>query len=216
MMGWLIALGILIFLGILPLGISFRYGSEGAVVRALVGPVQWKVFPAKKKEPKPKKETKPKKQKEPKQAKETTGQTGTQKAESSQKPKEKGGPISDFLPLVYVAVDLLADFPRLFRIHRLDANVILGGSDPADLGENYGKACAALGNLWPRLEEIFVIRRRDIKMQCDFESSETKITARLDISVTIGRLLGFTLRHGTKALREFLKIMKKRKGGATV
>jgi hypothetical protein len=38
----------------------------------------------------------------------------------------------------------------------------------------------------------------------------------VDISVTIGRLLGFTLRHGTKALREFLKIMKKRKGGATV
>ena len=115
-----------------------------------------------------------------------------------------------------MALDLLADFPRLFRIHRLDVNVILAGSDPADLGENYGKACAALGNLWPRLEEIFVIRRRDIQMQCDFESAETKINARLDISVTIGRLLGFTFRHGTKALREYLNIMKKRKGGATV
>ena len=55
-MGWLIALGLLIFLGILPLGVSFRYGSDGAVIRALVGPVQWKVFPAKKKEPKSKKE----------------------------------------------------------------------------------------------------------------------------------------------------------------
>ena len=209
-MGWLIALGILIFLGILPLGISFRYGSEGAVVRALVGPVQWKVFPVKKKEPKPKKEAKPKEK-----TKKTAGKPAKQKP-VQEKPKEKGGPLSDFLPLVYVALDLLADFPRLFRIHRLDANVILGGSDPADLGENYGKINAALGNLWPRLEEIFVIRRRDIKMQCDFESTETKITARLDISVTIGRLLGFTLRHGTKALREFLKIMKKRKGGATV
>ena len=209
-MGWLIALGILIFLGVLPLGVSFRYGADGAVLRALVGPAQWKVFPAKKKDPKPKKEKKPKKTK-PKPQK-----TATKKAASPQKPKEKAGPISDFLPLVYVALDLLADFPRLFRIHRLDANVILAGSDPADLGENYGKACAALGNLWPRLEEIFVIRRRDIKMQCDFESTETKISARVDISVTIGRLLGFTLRHGTKALREFLKIMKKRKGGATV
>ena len=209
-MGWLIALGILIFLGILPLGISFRYGSEGAVVRALVGPVQWKVFPAKKKEPKPKKETKTKEK-----TKKTAQKPAKQKP-AEEKPKEKGGPISDFLPLVYVALDLLADFPRLFRIHRLDANVILGGSDPADLGENYGKINAVLGNLWPRLEETFVIRRRDIKLQCDFESTETKITARLDISVTIGRLLGFTFRHGTKALREFLKIMKKRKGGATV
>ena len=115
-----------------------------------------------------------------------------------------------------MALDLPADFTRLFRIHRLDVNVILAGSDPADLGENYGKACAALGNLWPRLEEIFVIRRRDFRMQCDFESADTKINARLDISVTIGRLLGFTFRHGTKALREYLNIMKKRKGGATV
>ena len=209
-MGWLIALGILLFLGTLPLGISFRYGSGGAVVRALVGFVQWKVFPAKKKEPKEKKETKPKDK--PKK----TAKTGAKQEKTEKKPKEKGGPLSDFLPLVYVALDLLADFPRLFRIHRLDVNVILAGSDPADLGENYGKACAALGNLWPRLEEIFVIRRRDIRMQCDFESSETKINARLDISVTIGRLLGFTFRHGTKALREYLKIMKKRKGGATV
>ena len=208
-MGWLIALGILLFLGTLPLGVSFRYGAEGPVVRALVGLIQWKVFPGKKKEPKPKKKPKPAKKKE------APKKTGQKKA-PAQKPKEKAGPITDFLPLVYVALDLLADFPRLFRIHRLDANVILAGSDPADLGENYGKACAALGNLWPRLEEIFVIRRRDIKMQCDFESTETKITARVDISVTIGRLLGFTLRHGTKALREFLKIMKKRKGGATV
>lgn len=208
-MGWLIALGILLFLGTLPLGVSFRYGAEGPVVRALVGLIQWKVFPGKKKEPKPKKKPKPEKKKE------APKKTGQKKA-PAQKPKEKAGPITDFLPLVYVALDLLADFPRLFRIHRLDANVILAGSDPADLGENYGKACAALGNLWPRLEEIFVIRRRDIKMQCDFESTETKITARVDISVTIGRLLGFTLRHGTKALREFLKIMKKRKGGATV
>ena len=208
-MGWLIALGILLFLGTLPLGVSFRYGAEGPVVRALVGLIQWKVFPRKKKEPKPKKKPKPEKKKE------APKKTGQKKA-AAKKPKEKAGPITDFLPLVYVALDLLADFPRLFRIHRLDANVILAGSDPADLGENYGKACAALGNLWPRLEEIFVIRRRDIKMQCDFESTETKITARVDISVTIGRLLGFTLRHGTKALREFLKIMKKRKGGATV
>lgn len=210
-MGWLIALGVLIFLGILPLGVSFRYGSDGAVIRALVGPVQWKVFPAKKKEPKPKKE-----KAKPKEKPKKTAKPGAKKAPAEQKPKEKGGPISDFLPLVYVALDLLADFPRLFRIHRLDANVILGGSDPADLGENYGKACAALGNLWPRLEETFVIRRRDIKMQCDFESTETKIIARLDISITIGRLLGFSFRHGTKALREFLKIMKKRKGGAVV
>lgn len=210
-MGWLIALGILLFLGTLPLGVSVLYGSDGAVVRVLLGLVKWKVFPTKKKEPKPKKEKKPKAPKEKAPAKPKAS-----KPKGKAKPKEKGGPITDFLPLVYVVLDLLADFPRLFRIHRLEANVILGGSDPADLGENYGKACAALGNLWPRLEETFVIRRRDIQLQCDFEASQTLITARLDISVTIGRVLGFGLKYGFRGLREFMKITKMRKGGAKI
>ena len=92
-MGWLIALGILLFLGTLPLGVSFRYGAEGPVVRALVGLIQWKVFPGKKKEPKPKKKPKPAKKKE------APKKTGQKKA-PAQKPKEKAGPITDFLPLV--------------------------------------------------------------------------------------------------------------------
>lgn len=219
MMGWLIALAVLVFLGVLPLGVSVLYDSAGAAVRAMIGPVKVKVFPKKKKEKKPKakkekpkKNTPPQEQPQPGPAGEGTGK----KKAPAPKEKKQGGPISDFIPLVYVVLDLLADFPRLFRIHRLDLNLILGGGDPADLGENYGKACAALGNLWPRLEETFIIRRRNVKLQCDFESSQTLIEARLDISVTLGRLLGFCFRHGFKALREFIKIINLRKGGAAI
>ena len=52
-MGWLIALGVVVLLAILPLGASVRYNSEGALVRIIAGPFRFTVFP---KAPREKKE----------------------------------------------------------------------------------------------------------------------------------------------------------------
>ena len=95
----------------------------------------------------------------------------------------------------------------------LEVNLVLAGGDPCDLATNSGKAWAALGNLRPRLERLFVIKKRDLEVECDFTSDETLITARLDITITLGRLIALAVRYGIRALREFLKIMKLRKGG---
>ena len=51
-MGWLIALGILVLLAILPLGVGMRYSAEGALVRVIAGPFRITVFPMKKQEKK--------------------------------------------------------------------------------------------------------------------------------------------------------------------
>ena len=48
-MGWWIALGVVFLLGILPLGVSARYGGEGALLRVIAGPVRLTLFPRKKK-----------------------------------------------------------------------------------------------------------------------------------------------------------------------
>ena len=59
-MGWLIALGILAALAVLPLGISARYNSGGLLVKVIAGPVRFTVFPLRKKEKKePSKTEKP-------------------------------------------------------------------------------------------------------------------------------------------------------------
>ena len=55
-MGWWITLGILILLGLLPLGVSVIYDEDGALVRIIAGPLKIKVFPQTKKDKKPKKE----------------------------------------------------------------------------------------------------------------------------------------------------------------
>ena len=199
-MGWLIALGILVLLALLPLGASVSYDSDGPVVKILAGPVKLQVVPAKKKKTKKKKEPKKEKKAESK---------GTAKKE-----KKKGGSITDFLPLVKLVFQLLGDFRRKLRVNRLEMNLVMGGGDPYNLAMNYGKAWAALGSLWPLLEEYFVIKKRDVEIQCDFEASETLITARLDLTITLGSLIALVFVYGFKAVKELINIMNKRKGGA--
>ena len=207
-MGWLIAFIILFLLAILPLGASIKYNSEGPLVRIIAGPIRFTVFPMKKKEKKEKK-PKEKKQKKEKPKKESKKSKDKPKEEK----KEKGGSILDFLPLVQVGLDLLDDFRWKLRLNRLELKLIMAADDPADLGLNYGRAWAAVGNLVPMLERSFVIKKKDIEVECDFTTTETLIVARLDITITLGRMIALAVVNGIRGLREFLKIMKKRKGG---
>ena len=202
-MGWLIAAGVIILLAVLPLGVSARYDADGPWVRVIAGPVRFTVFPAKKKTEKKKKE-KPKETK--KEAKVTSAQ---------QKPtKKKGGSFTDFLPLVQTVFEFLGAFRKKLRVKRLEMKLIMAADDPCDLAINYGKAWAAVGNLMPQLERLFVIKKRNVEVECDFTSDKTLIFARLDLTITLGRLLAIALVYGIRILRQFLAIMKTRKGGA--
>lgn len=215
-MGWWITLGILILLAILPLGVSVKYNSEGPLVRLILGPIRLTLLPAKKKDKKEKKQPEKKKE-EPKP--EPVKQIGKDKPapEPKKEPekKEQGGSLLDFLPLVQTVFDFLGDFRRKLRLDHLELKLILAADDPCDLAINYGRAWAALGNLLPKLEQWFVIKKRDLEVECDFTASETLVIARLDITITLGRLLGALMKFAFRALKEFLNIKKKRKGGAT-
>ena len=201
-MGWLIALAVVVLLAILPLGVSAIYDEAGPLIRLIFGPVKLQVFPSKKKSSAAKKK-KPKKEKA-----QPTGQAGKAQGTS------KGVKLTDFLPIVQTILDFLMDFRRKIRVNRLEMKLTLAGDDPCDLAVNYGRAWAALGNLEPQLDRLFVIKKKDLQVQCDFEETDTRIIARLDLTITIGRLLGLAARYGVRVLREFLSIMKLRKGGA--
>ena len=204
-MGWLIVLGIAALLAALPLGVRVRYDCDGAAVKVLAGPVRILIYPRPKKE-KPKKEGKKLAEKKPKQ------QTGKSAAEASE--KKAGGSLTDFLPLVKLALELLNDFRRKLRVDYLELKLVLAGDDPCDLAVNYGRAWAALGNLLPRLERVLVIRKRDLNVECDFTADSTLVTAGADITITFGKLITLAAVYGVRALKEYLSISKKRKGGA--
>lgn len=199
-MGWLIFLAILIGLGCLPLGVRLRYDEDGPLAAVLLGRLPIVLYPvpgwlkkltSREKKPgenKPKEE-KPKKEK-PKKA-----------AENPQ-----GGSWKKFLPLVQLGLHFLGDFRRKLRVNRLVLRLTLAGDDPCDLAVNYGRAWAAVGNLLAALERAFVIQKRDVEVQCDFLGEETKVVFAMDLTITLGRVLGLLVKYGIRAVTILLKM----------
>lgn len=197
-MGWWIALAVVVLLALLPVGVDVRYDAAGPLARLLAGPVKVTLYPRQEK-----KKKKPGKQK---QTKETPPQTAPE-------PTPKGGSWKDFLPLVKTALAFLGDLRRKLRIDRLECDLILGGTDPAKLAMGYGRAWGAMGSLLAALEQTFTIRKRDVEVQCDFTSPETRVIFRAQITITVGRLLALGVRYGLRALKDYLTLRKIRKGG---
>ena len=216
-MGWWITLGILTLLALVPVGVRVCYDAEGPLVKLVLGPVKLTLFPRPKKDQKPEKEKKEKQSK--RKAKKTAEEANLPKppqppADKKQKGK-KGGSLKDFLPFVKLAFDFLGDFRRKLRMNELYLRLILASSDPCDLAVNYGKTWTAVGNVLPALERWFVIQKRDVEVECDFTASETKVIARLEITMTLGRLLSLAAVYAVRGLKEFIVFRNKRKGGAS-
>ena len=198
-MGWLIALGILALIAIIPIGVSASYDAQGPLLLAVVGPVRVQLIPARRQ-----KESSKKKQK-----------SSTTKPTSSKGPaKKKGGNLQDFLPLLDAVLDFVSAFGRKLRITKLNLKLILASDDPADLALNYGKAWAALGNVVALLENAFVIKNRDLEVECDFQSDSTTIVGGVDLSITVGHIFALLIMQGVPVVKELMKILKLRKGGA--
>ena len=215
---WWITLGILTLLAILPLGVRVSYDAEGLQVKLVLGPLKLTVFPRPKKQA-PKEKDKKQKTEEKKETKPVSETENLPKppqpppAPKAEK-KQKGGSLKDFIPFVRLGLDFLGDFRRKLRMKQLYLRLILASEDPCDLAVNYGRTWTAVGNFLPALERWFVIRKRDVEVECDFTASETKVIARLEITITLGRLLSLAAVYGFRGIREFIVFRNKRKGGA--
>lgn len=240
-MGWLIALGILTALCWLPLGLRLRYDQEGFRAWLKIGPAGWKVYPISRK---PKKSKKSEAPPAPEQRFEPAEKTQPVSEEDPPKPEEskpapeepqpkseepkkqpadgpapaqtRGGSLRDFMPLLQLGKRLLADARRKIRVNHLDLQLVLAAEDPCDLAVNYGRAWALMGSLMAHLERLFVIKKRNTEIQCDFTASEITLTAGLELTITLGRLLWLGLVYGMQALKIFLNMQKNRKGGVAV
>ena len=209
-MGIGIAIAVLVVLAFLPLGIHIRYNDSGFLLRVIVGPIKITIFPRKKK-PKNQKVQSSKKTSEKKTEAAPLGGNPPPPPEPQSEHKEKGGSLTRFLPLIKLALEFLGDFRRKLRLDDLYLRLVLAGDDPCDLAVNYGRVWTALGNLMPQMERLFVIRKRDIQVECDFTAEEVSVIAHLRITITLGRLLMLAVIYGIRVLIEL--ILLKRKGG---
>ena len=201
-MGWLIALGVFVLIAMLPVGAQVLYDTDGLRVFVKAGPVHIPIIPA------------PTKEKKDKPRKETKTKTSSTTATAKSKEKKKGGSIQDFLPVVDKGLDFLSSFRRKLRVTYLELKLVLAGSDPSELAVNYGKGWAILGNFLPLLEQVLVVKRRNLEVECDFLAETTAVLARMDISITVGRLILLLTVNGIPLIVRLLKVLNKRKGGA--
>ncbi len=214
--GW-ITLAVLALLAVLPLGVRVKYDSDGPLVKLILGPIRLTVFPRPPKKEKPKKKTIPAAEEGASQEASLPKPPQPPKPQKKTAPKEqKGGRVTDFIPFAKLALDFLGSFRRKLRINDLQLKLVMASSDPCDLAVNYGKTWAAVGNLLAAMERWFVIQKRNVEVECDFTASETLVTARLDLTITLGRLLSLAVVYGIRAVKEFLNFKKKRKGGAAL
>lgn len=190
---WLIVAGVLLLLALLPVGVTLRYSQTGFAASLVIG-IFHLPLPLQKR----KKKSGAQKPKTPKKK--------ASSAESQE--EERGGSLTRFLPLGRIALRFLGDLRRKLRVDRLTVRLILAGDDPCDLALNYGKANAALGNLLPLLERCFVIRKRDLRVECDFEAVQTKLFAHAKLTILLGRLLWLLLRYGVLLIKEYSTIQK--------
>ena len=193
-MWWLIVVGVVLLILLIPVGIRGCYNHNGGSAWILVGPFRFLLYPDKK----------------------GGNKTSEVVAEFAKKKTVKGGKLSDFYPLFGDVIELLSELRRKLRVKRLIFKVILAGDDPCDLAVNYGKAWTALGNLMPRLEQFLNIKKRDLEVECDFTADKTLIYADIHISIPLVQLVVIVLTNGTRIMKKYWSIIEKRKGGANL
>ena len=198
-MWWPIILLGLLCLGLIPLGVIVTVNQSDVDLRLRIGCFRFAIANDKKEK---KSKEKPKKESFESRA-EATG-------------KRQKNSYKKYLSLVKPVFRFLADFKRKLRVNDLQLKVILGGDDPCDLSVNYGRAWIAVGNLMPLLERFFVIKKRNVEVACDYTADATVYHGKIDVSSTLGRLLQVLIYHGVLIVREYFKIMKQAKDGATL
>ena len=193
----LVIFAVLVLIGCIPVGVDARYGADGIFLAAKIGPFRLQLLPQKPK----------KKKKKPAKQPPAVKPAEKKPAEKKQNPLLSGG-VDWLLQLLGLAFDTLGDLRRKLRVNALMLHVTVpGGDDPAKAAMNYGRAWAAIGALTPAVERLFVIKKRDIQPELNYNETQMKVDAHLVTTITIGRSLALALRAGVG----FLKILNERK-----
>ena len=179
---------ILFFVGCIRIGAQVEYCEEGLFVRVRVGRFLIPVFPLKKDElPKTKKAQK--------------------KAPPEQ--KKKGGLLQlalDFIPLV---LDTVKRLHHKLQVDKLDMELVVCASDPADTAVRYGQANALLGTLWQPMIQTFHVKDGHANVAVNFEEGKTTLYLLVSLSLTIAQTLCLALVFGVKALGIFIRTKRK-------
>ncbi len=192
----LAVLAVLWLISLIRIGGRVRYGQAGLSAFLLMGPVKLQLFPPvrevdgkwKPKAKKPKKKKPPVAEKHKREPKE--GQPGT---------------LSRVMKLLPVVGQACGALKRKIRIDDLELELIWGGTDAAAIALGYGQANAALGMLWPILDNNFKVKRHSFAISMDYNRTEPAVELQAALTLTVGQIFALGVHYGVKALAVWIK-----------
>ena len=216
----LIILGVLLLIGLIPVGAIFKYNGE-TELRLVIAFLRLKLLPKKPKSRKKLEKEKAKKEKKAakKAAKKKKKQAQSLIAKPPAPPKPKQ-PLKDklagLIPWAKLGVRFVGEFfHRRLCIRRLRIRAALAGGDPAKLAMTNGKAWAVIGAVIPILEQGFRIKERQISVYPDFLASKTDVEAEIYVRLRVGGLVLMLIRYAFRAVKLLFAAKKaKKKRGA--
>lgn len=181
---------ILIAVCLLPVGAQVEYSREGFTVKLILGPVWLQLIPAK-----ARKEKKAKDKKE--------------KVEKKEEKPKKGGSLKDFQELIPSALDAVGKISQGIRINSLKLYYTAASGDPANAAIQYGIAWVAVGNVIALIENVFIVKNRDVQVFLDYNTNKPAVVFSVNATIAVWR--GITI--GFRLIFKFFKIyIKQRKG----
>lgn len=184
---------VLALVSLLRVGAIVEFG-EALRVRVRIGPLRRTIVPIKKKAAPPPEQTAP------------AGEAAPQAAKKRRLPKPTFSELRELIgTLLRTLKKTLRKTCRRVRIDPLRVQVIFGGSDPADVAQTYGCACAVLWSVMPALEELFHIPNPFIHLDTDFQSGKTSAGGTVGVSLRIGELIAIAVTLAFPLVRWFLR-----------
>ena len=190
-------LAALLLLGQIRFGAQVLYSSAGVTLKLKIGPVKITLLPQKEKKRPEKKPKKPKKAAE-----------GPPLG-----PEEIIALVKQALP---VALEAAGRLKRKIRVDRLYLDVAVGGEDPAAAATAYGGLNAAIGMIWPVVEQNLHVKERRIRTRADFLETRTRVDLDAAATLTVGQALALAFWLAPKLPRILRTIMKKDKTNAEI
>ncbi len=212
----LIILGILLLIGMIPVGVIFRYHGD-VELKLVLAFLRLKILPKKPKTRKQIEKAKAKKAK--KEAKKAEKKKKKQAQSLIAKPPEPPKPkqpiqdkISGLLPWAKLGVRFVGEFfHRRLCIRKLNVRAALAGGDPAKLAETNGKAWAVIGAMIPLLEQAFKIKERHLVVYPDFVADKTDVEAEIYVRLRVGGVVLMLLRYAFRAIKLLIASKKEKK-----
>ena len=168
----------------LPVGVRVRYEDDLLKIWYTLGPVRLHYYP------------------EQKTAREKKITVRTVLNEPIKVNRKYDTVLGDFLAELKTTLELLWFLRPRLRVKRLELHLHLAGDNPCSVALEYGGAWAAIGGVMPVLEEAFIIKKRDLTVDCDFSGGSTSLEAKLDITIGLGRLLWCLVRYSLDTINK--------------